>query len=148
METRLRTYAPVGESDDCWEWTRQLSNKGYGWITVNGKKRSAHVEAWKLHNRSSVPKGMMIRHTCDNPPCTNPAHLLLGTFADNMADKMARNRQSKGEAVGTSKLTESQVLEIRALAESGMVQTHIAARFETTPANITCIVRRRTWKHI
>jgi hypothetical protein len=84
--------------DDCWPWTAATTPKGYGrWTYREGGKNchtTAHRKAWELAN-GPIPAGFQVLHRCDNPPCCNPAHLWLGTHRDNMADKVAKGRQSR-----------------------------------------------------
>lgn len=96
---------------------------------------------------------MCVLHRCDNPPCCNPAHLFLGTHADNVRDKVNKGRQSRhsspGEAAGLAKLTNEQVLEMRRLyAEEHIRQVDLAARFGVGQSAVSAILRRRTWSHI
>lgn len=148
LAERLRFYAHPGEPDQCWEWTA-ATNKGYGMIAVHGSKlRIAHDVAWELHHNRSLPEGMVIRHTCDNPLCVNPAHLLLGTHADNVRDKVSRQRQSRGRSHGLSKLTEDDVRAIRNLYAGGMYQRVVAEQFGISQSNVSIIVRRIAWPHL
>lgn len=144
---RLRIYAPPGDPDECWNWTRALS-KGYGNISVDGKSRSAHIVAWELANDRKLPAGMMILHTCDNPPCCNPAHLVLGTHTKNMVDMVARSRQARGTKQGSSKLTEDEVREIRELHASGLGYRKIAKQYGVVRSTIEVIVRGKGWVHV
>ena len=80
------------ETTACWEWTGARNRGGYG---IKGR-RLAHRLAWSEANGRPVPDGMLVLHSCDNPPCVNPAHLRIGTVADNAADRVARNRSWRG----------------------------------------------------
>ena len=148
LAERLRAYAPPTTPNDCWEWTGS-TNKGYGVISVSASKvRAAHVVAWELHHKRSLPEGMLVRHTCDNPPCCNPAHLMLGTHIDNSDDKVSRNRQAKGSKHGIAKLFEEDIREIRFLRGQGLTQSAIARIFGVTQGNIQSILSGKTWAHV
>jgi hypothetical protein len=58
---------------------------------------------------------MFVCHTCDNPPCCNPAHLFLGSAADNARDMAlkGRGRGAEGTHNWNAKLADDQVREIR-----------------------------------
>jgi hypothetical protein len=72
----------------------------YGGFKVAGVMHYAHRWAWVRAN-GPIPEGQKVLHTCDVPACVNPAHLFLGTQAANMADKVAKGRQAKGETHGS-----------------------------------------------
>ena len=98
----------IGPMDDdlCWETDYYCSPKGYPRIHVggkNGKTYLIHRLAWEIANAEPIPPGMVVRHTCDNPRCCNPAHLILGTDKDNTDDMLTRNRYSPN-AVGYRRL--------------------------------------------
>jgi HNH endonuclease len=92
-EARFWTY--IKKADGCWGWTGKPNGAGYGAMRVNGRTTRAHRVSWVIHN-GSIPLGIHVLHRCDNPPCCNPDHLWLGTNADNMADKVRKNRQARG----------------------------------------------------
>lgn len=80
--------------DECWPWTGWTTSQGYGVIGLGGRDEKAHRAAW-IVTRGPIPRGLVIRHTCDNPPCVNPTHLLLGTQLDNIRDRVERGRSAK-----------------------------------------------------
>lgn len=147
LAERLREYAPPTSPDECWEWTGGL-NKGYGVIAVSGSKvRTAHVVAWEVHHRRRLPRGLVVRHSCDNPPCVNPAHLLLGTHGDNNRDKSERNRMGYN-GTGFTHLTHDQVREIRRLHESGVNMSELARQFSRSRATIIRVVKRQVFSNV
>ena len=81
----------MGEAD-CWEWAGVRTMAGYGRMKWDGKPTYAHRLAYGLANGAMPPADLFVRHKCDNPPCCNPSHLLLGTHADNMHDASERKR--------------------------------------------------------
>lgn len=83
----------------CWRWLGRKSAGGYGVLNKHTKDISAHRASWLLH-RGPIPKGMCILHRCDNPECVNIEHLWIGTHADNVADKVSKGRQPKGDNHG------------------------------------------------
>ena len=76
----------------CWLWPFSTTSQiGYGQVWFEGKPRGAHRVAFVL-NGGVIPEGMIVRHSCDTPLCINPEHLLIGSYADNSADMVARGR--------------------------------------------------------
>jgi hypothetical protein len=71
----------------CQEWQGQRNPDGYGWF----KERQTHRLAFERAN-GPIPPGLLVCHSCDNPPCCNPDHLWLGTVADNTRDMLAKGR--------------------------------------------------------
>lgn len=78
---------------ECWAWTGRKDAFGYGVVQLGrGEPRTgAHRVSWELHV-GPIPEGMQVLHHCDNPECTNPSHLFLGTPLDNMLDASAKGR--------------------------------------------------------
>ena len=84
------------QEGSCLIWTKCFNSDGYARALIEGNANTkVHRVVWELYQNKSVPKGMCVRHSCDNPKCINPQHLLLGTFAENGQDKVDRNRQPR-----------------------------------------------------
>jgi hypothetical protein len=143
LKLTLMNRAYQSESG-CWVW-KGSKRKGYGLMWRDGQATSAHRVCYEAF-KGPIPKGMVVRHSCDNPSCINPGHLDLGTQAENVADREARGRRDvKGEQVGTAKLTEANVLEIRSSEVSGV---KLAKKFGVHPTTISFIKSRKTWTHV
>jgi hypothetical protein len=140
--------------DDCWLWNAGRFHDGYGRVRVSRKMRRAHRMGWEAEN-GPIPQGMVIRHKCDTPLCVNPAHLELGTQADNVRDCVERGRSrfgvTQGAASGMAKLTEAAVVAIRADYVRGSLshgQTAFARKFGVSQPLIGMIIRREIWRHM
>lgn len=98
LEKRFIRQVKINGAHGCWIWMSGRSKSGYGQIKMHGKTTRAHRAAYELF-RGPIPDDQLVCHHCDNPPCVNPAHLFLGTHADNHRDRNAKGRQAKGEAI-------------------------------------------------
>lgn len=151
-EQRLRELAALRLArksrpgpNGCIEWTG-LTTVGYGYTTFGPKPTYTHRLAYALHHGIALSKlAGFVCHRCDNRLCINPDHLFLGTAQDNIADKVAKGRQTKGEAVHSARLTADQVRLIRVDKRS---PTQIAATYGVGPKTIEAVRQRRTWKHV
>lgn len=134
----------------CWEWQGYREPAGYGQVRVERKLYKTHRYAFEqIHGHSPE----VVLHKCDNPPCCNPEHLIGGTHADNVADRVSKGRtrtgQIHGEANNFAKLTADQVLAIRAAyAAGGITQTDLARQYNVTQSAIYLIVNRKKWSHL
>lgn len=138
MAERFWPKVKVGGPDECWPWQRRITRTGYGhfYFPRDGRRTLiAHRIAYELAC-GPIPMGMIVRHRCDNPPCCNPAHLLIGTPKDNTADAMARGRLKwppppilRGEANPNSRLTDSQRREIAARRTTGESAENLARAY-------------------
>ena len=144
-----RFEAKFTKSDGCWEWEAGKFQGGYGSIKIAGRQHQAHRVAYQLYV-GEIPEGMCVCHRCDNPSCVNPAHLFLGTKSDNMRDCENKGRRAhpSGEKHGRSKLTEEQVIEIRARRSEGARNIDLAKEFGVSRPTISHIVCYSEWKSI
>lgn len=118
-------------------------------VTLDGQRGLATHLVLRLTGRPRPNARSQALHSCDNPPCVNPGHLRWGTIADNMRDKVVRNRQARGETHGAAHLSEADVLDIRALvAEGEFTQAEVAYGYKVSCKTISQIVRRQTWRHV
>lgn len=128
----------------CWLWAGHREKTGYGRFSVDGHPKWAHRAAYEMFV-GPIPAGADVCHSCDTRPCVNPVHLFIGTRAENMADAAAKGRTLRGERNRAAYLTVDKVLAIR--AASGR-RVDIAARFGTSPTNVSLIRRRQRWAHV
>lgn len=145
-EERFWHYVDKKMDHECWNWTGARLKGGYGQIGINNKIIQVHRFSWELHF-GEIPKNLCVLHKCNNPSCVNPNHLYLGTNKDNSEYMVECNRQAKGENNGRSKLTESQVKEIRNLKGQLSIRK-IAKIFNVDNTTISEIHRNQIWKHI
>jgi hypothetical protein len=149
VEERLRRIGWTETESGCWEWAGHLDSNGYGRLLDPTVGRTEYLSriAFRLWN-GPITAGLHVRHRCDNPPCMNPAHLELGSHAENMRDMVQRGRSARGSRNGRSKVTEAQVRSIRLRASSGETHAALASEFGLSRAAISFIVTRRSWQHV
>lgn len=151
---RIPTHLPP---DQCWEYMGRRTVMGYGEIDYrrSGDTRAKPYRAHRLMYEFEVgpiPDGLFVCHSCDNPPCCNPAHLWLGTNEENSYDRHAKGRTKygptkRGEDHPMAKMNEDKVRELLKLR--GAIHMNDAAdKFGITPQQVANIWTRRHWKHV
>lgn len=148
IENRFWPKVDIRGADECWNWLSTLTKQGYGTIWDNDRQlqKRAHRLSWEIHH-GPIPDGSVIRHLCHNTSCVNPAHLAVGTHADNGHDQLTNPNRPFGETHGTAKLTDIDVLRIRSLRDT-QSQSVIAKEYGVTQALISHIQIRRIWRHL
>jgi hypothetical protein len=142
-------------STGCWEYTGAKKGRaGYGGMQYNGKFEGAHRVSYQLYKGSL--NGLWVLHRCDNPPCWNPEHLFLGDCSDNLRDAGTKGRhgsQTHPEAHrygrnNTTKLTVTQVQEIKRRIASGETLRDLAKEFGVGAPQITRIKQGIRWGYV
>lgn len=139
----------VVRSAGCWSWRGGKDQDGYpifhgeldGVVYKRGHRYS-YVASTGEH-----PGDLQVLHSCDNPECSNPDHLSLGTNAENMADKIAkgRHRARRGADHGNAKITEEQAKAILADPRGYAV---IADELGVSYGLVSDIKNRQSWRHL
>lgn len=163
--TLKRFWAKVLKTDGCWLWQASKRNQGYGafvWTDDSGKTihGRAHRFSWELAN-GPIPGDLCALHKCDAPACVNPAHMFIGTKADNNADMVKGRRRvggsktsvdackyQRGESHHSAKMTADKVRRIRTLRGSGQSYSTIAHIFDVNTSAIYKICNGKTWRHV
>jgi hypothetical protein len=116
----------------------------------SGRQIGAHRLAYELTYGRITSSALFVLHKCDNPPCCNPAHLKLGTHADNMADMARKGRtpEQRGSKGHNAKLTEADVIAIREEVASGVPQSLLVSKYGLSKGSICDIVNCKTWTHV
>lgn len=150
---RFDAYWTPEPNTGCHLWFAARDPRGYGRFRLNGNGRKgrtvfAHRLAWEWANDRSAD-GFVIRHRCDNPTCVNPAHLNIGSHADNVRDRMERGRSVyvRGDKNGKAKLTEESVREMKRLFGT-LSNLEIAKRYGVSPITVCGIKKGRWWRHV
>lgn len=172
---RIWTRIAKAGPDDCWEWQGKRTKEGYGQVKVKICERQ--YELFIVHRLvyvltyGELPVDQMACHSCDNPPCCNPAHLFSGTGQDNQQDVLTKGRKvvviaaperratglrngkhtkpeatPRGEQSGNAKLTDDAVRAI--LLDTTSTNRELAERFGVTRTRIAQIRRGVGWSHL
>lgn len=138
--SRFLAKVKQGSPAECWPWTANKTRTGYGQFNAgrdsDGKQDTRYAHRIAYQYATGVdPNGAVVMHSCDNPPCCNPAHLSLGTMADNVADA-ARKGRYKGPRARGQKVSDAQVRDMRESTETIYV---LAQRHGVTPAYVSLV---------
>ena len=140
---RFWSKVDIRGENECWIWKASKTKGGYGQVSINDTMFVAHRVAFLIqYGHLPFPNGL---HSCDNRACCNPKHIHEGTHQDNSDEMVERDRQSRGEKHGMSRLTEAQVLEIH-----GMDGSHrqIAKKYGIAYSQVYQIKNHLMWRHL
>ena len=146
----------VKKPDECWPWLGSVTKNGYGRTWINDYGYYAHRVIFDLVYPNTItlsaPKDTdesgFLLHTCDNPSCCNPKHLFVGTHAENMADKVAKNRQKRfpTDTGPRCKLTMEQARQARKLKLEGASTRDLAKQFGLSLPSMKTLLRGDSYK--
>jgi hypothetical protein len=136
------------ELGPCWTWLGLRKENGYGRFTIGNEHYFAHRVAWFLAHGQWPPDCVL--HRCDGGEigCVRLDHLFAGDHATNMADKVAKGRQTRGESHSTAKLRARDVIAIRSALAAGTPPRAIAQHFRVSTSTIHDIRSGKSWSHL
>lgn len=141
----------VDQATDCWLFTGGRDRHGYGKIYFQNRRHQAH-RVFYATMVAAIPEGAVLRHSCDNPPCCNPAHQSVGSQADNLRDAYSRRRREPiafmGEDNPVATITAATARAVIALVDRGVPTRDIVAQLKVNRHHVNNIKTGRTWGHV
>lgn len=137
------------ESDECLIWPFSRNVSGYASVKYRGAQQSAcPVMCTLAHGPKPAPE-YEAAHSCGKGHlgCINPQHLRWATPKENAEDKKLHGTHRAGSDIPSSKLTEEDVSEIRAL-KGVLSQAKIGALFGVGQSAIFKIHHGLRWSHL
>lgn len=130
----------------CWLWLGSIirEKKPYGRFSIGRQMWIASRASYFIHF-GEFDRALWVLHKCDNPMCVNPEHLYLGNGIQNAHDRNERERQARGSTIGTSKLTEADVREIRTSTKTWAA---LAKIYGMNRNHIGQVKNRKLWLHV
>lgn len=146
LVARFWSYVDVRGPNECWPWKAALTKSGYAQFRMGPIKVRANRAAYELTHGPLQP-GQIARHKCDYRACCNPGHLLPGTHKQNAEDRVERGRSGRlpGARNPQAKLTDAQVVALRARAAAGETYRDIGADLGLHYNTVGRIVRHERW---
>lgn len=150
-QARFWKYVERRGPDECWPWIGYRRAAGYGWFKIPGGPTGNASRAAYILTHGDIPPGrILVCHSCDNPPCCNPAHLWLGTDADNSRDRDQKGRTKqgpprRGPMSNKTKLSASIAI---AIIESPEGNKTLARRYGVTASAVYNIRHGKAWAHV
>lgn len=149
--TRFWGLIDVRGPEECWPFRAAVAAGRHGFLNIKGRRYRAHALALALEVGPPPKAGTVCRHSCDYPPCCNPAHLAWGTYKQNTQDAVARGRMHRwnGERAGSrnpfAKLSEADVHLIRSRYAPAK---RMAEQLGVTVTTINSILAGKSWTHL
>lgn len=155
--SKVQLPSVIGGPDICWEWQAGSHTRGYGAFGAAGLNLRAHRVSHSIVN-GPIPDGLCVCHSCDNPPCCNPAHLWLGTMRDNTLDMAKKGRHGmvvrpelvwRGEKATNAVLNDNIVRELRRLYKTGKyTYKHLSIMFGVGRGTVYRAINYQGWAHV
>lgn len=149
LEDRILAKVEADPNGGCWLWGGTLSQEGYGRIMVDRKQKMAHRVSWEAHTDAD-PGDQCVCHRCDVRACVNPAHLFLGSSADNNRDRAAKGRSfiRRGDGNPVAKLTEADVRDVLRRLATGESQASLGREYGVHQSTISDIKTAQHWAYL
>jgi hypothetical protein len=149
--TKEKVEERIIRQECCWDSSFTKDPLGYARLSVwkNGKLTPMLLHRIVLAlSGVDVPPNKCVMHTCDNPSCVNPDHLVLGTKHDNNSDMRIKKRSARGDVNGKAILSNSEAIAIKDALSGGAVGQRLAEKYNVSPATISSIKHGKRWIYL